>query len=236
MPFLITRHRLLIFGFIPLVFCVLGADSDVLSDYPYGGQAIADLLAIIYFVLMVLNLRREEQIMALIFVPFSFLFECLFSLGFELYTYRLASVPLYVPFGHGILFTTGLLIANSAIFANTSQWQPGAIASYLLIFLGILFLFQDFFSGILGLIFIWVLWRKGCRALYFIMGALVLYIELLGTGLGCWTWHSSAFAIIPTTNPPFGAFVFYVLGDLGVMKISRWLNQRWHLGLSFMGN
>jgi hypothetical protein len=123
-------HRLLILGFVPLVFCVLGADSQLLAGQPFTGQAIANLLAIAYFALMVINLRREEQMMALIFVPFSFLFECLFSLGFELYTYRLEAVPLYVPFGHGILFTTGLLIANSPIFAKKEQWKLTALTLY----------------------------------------------------------------------------------------------------------
>ncbi len=59
-------HRLLILGFVPLVFCVLGADSQLLAGQPFTGQAIANLLAIGYFALMVINLRREEQMMALI--------------------------------------------------------------------------------------------------------------------------------------------------------------------------
>ena len=232
----ITIRHLLIAGFIPLVFCVLGADSQLLSEQKLATQTIADILAIIYFFLMVLNLRREEQVMALIFVPFSAVAEYLFSLIFGLYTYRLEAVPLYVPFGHGILFTTGLLISELSFLSKSSKLKPVLLCIYTLIFSGVIVLFQDIFSGLLGCVFLWVLQRKGCRLLYLIMGILVLYIELLGTSLGCWTWHPLAFEIVPTTNPPFGAFIFYVLGDLGVMKLSRWINNRFNLDLSFIVN
>lgn len=221
---------------MPLVICVLGADSQLLVGQQFVGQAIANILAVFYFGLMLLNLRREVQIMALVFVPFSALFECLFSLGFELYHYRLTVVPLYVPFGHGILFTTGLLLAESPIFSQSEEWKPYILSLYSIIFGGVILLLQDFFSGGLGLIFFWVIRRKGNRSLYLIMGLLVLYIELIGTAFGCWTWEPKIFGLIPTTNPPFGAFIFYVLGDLGVMKVSRWLNQRFDLELYFSNN
>jgi hypothetical protein len=52
------------------------------------------------------------------------------------------------------------------------------------------------------------------------MGVLVLYIELVGTALGCWLWEPRPFGVLHTTNPPVGAFVCYVIADILVMKIA----------------
>jgi len=56
------------------------------------------------------------------------------------------------------------------------------------------------------------------------MGVLVLYIELLGTALGCWSWDAAPFGLLQTTNPPVGAFVCYVIADIVVIQALTW----WH--------
>ena len=63
------------------------------------------------------------------------------------------------------------------------------------------------------------------------MGVLVLYIELVGTALGCWVWDPAPFGVLRTTNPPVGAFVCYVIADILVMKISAW--RVWHVAFAF---
>ena len=48
-----------------------------------------------------------------------------------------------------------------------------------------------------------------------------LYVEIVGTAFGCWKWQPAAFGLIPTFNPPVGAFACYILGELGAMRAAR---------------
>ena len=214
----------LIAGFFPLVALVLGADSLQFSEHNFRGQLLADSLTAVYLIALLRVLDSEERLMVMIFVPFSALAEYIFSSVFEVYTYRLGAVPIYVPLGHAILFSTGLMLSKLPIFTSHNRIQPTLLCLQGLLFAGAILFLQDIFSAILGTLFGLVLWWRGCRLIYFIMGFLVLYIELLGTGLGCWVWQDNAFNLFATTNPPFGAFVFYVFGDIAVLKMSRYLN------------
>ncbi len=60
------------------------------------------------------------------------------------------------------------------------------------------------------------------------MGFLVLYIELMGTWLGCWRWDLNPLnGLLHTTNPPVGAFVCYVIADIIVIMSLRWGRWMW---------
>ena len=218
----------LIAGFFPLVALVLGADSLWFSADDFRGQLLADLLTALYFILLLWGLDSRERLMVIIFVPFSALAEYIFSSVFEVYTYRLETVPIYVPLGHAILFSTGLMLSKLPAIVNQNRLQPTLLSLQAILFAGAILFLQDIFSAVLGTLFALVLWWRGCRLIYPIMGFLVLYIELLGTGWGCWVWQENAFHLFHTTNPPFGAFVFYVFGDIAMLKLSRHLNSEFN--------
>lgn len=220
----LARRQLLIAGFVPIVLLALGADSQLLLEHGIDGQGFSNLAGPLYLLFILRGLRRQQQLMALIFVPFSALGEYLFSLVFQRYHYKFGMVPFYVPFGHAILFSTGLLIADLPVVRTYDrQVQLGLLAIHGLLFVGVLLLFNDTLSTVFGIVFAWILWRKRANLLYLIMGMLVLYIELVGTALGCWAWVPSPWGLLHTTNPPFGAFVCYVIADILVMKIARWV-------------
>ena len=222
---LTLRRYSLIAGFFPLVALVLGADSLWFAEHDLRGQLLADSLTAVYLIALLWGLDSEERLMVMIFVPFSALAEYLFSSVFEVYTYRLGTVPIYVPLGHAILFSTGLMLSKLPVFTSYNRIQTVLLTLQGLLFAGVIFWLQDVFSAVLGTLFVLVLWWRGCRLIYPIMGFLVLYSELLGTGLGCWIWQENAFNLFATTNPPFGAFVFYVFGDIAVLKMSRYFNS-----------
>ncbi|NJR69646.1 MAG: hypothetical protein HC771_14020 [Synechococcales cyanobacterium CRU_2_2] len=229
-PSLTTLRPCLIVGFFPLVALVLGADSRWFAATNWGlagwgGQAIANVLAALFFLVLLGGLDFQERLMALIFVPFSALAEYLFSPVWEVYLYRLEAVPLYVPLGHAILFSTGLMLSKLKKLEDWPPLQSVLLGLLALLFGGAILFLHDAFSALLGGLFALVLNWRGCRLVYPIMAFLVLYIELLGTGLGCWTWEAKAFGILPTTNPPLGAFVFYVFGDIAVLKLVRMLGR-----------
>ncbi|MBX2865766.1 MAG: hypothetical protein KTR27_19615 [Leptolyngbyaceae cyanobacterium MAG.088] len=217
--------RFILITFFPFTALVLGIDSlQLATAYGINTQPFANLVIISYFMLLLFGLRPEQRLMAMIFVPFSAIGECIFSLVFGLYIYRLEMVPLYVPFGHGVLFSMGLLVAELTIIQRyETQLKPLFISLYCLLFGGAILFLHDSLSIIFGLVFLWVLRRKGYQTMYFIMGLLVLFVELTGTHWGCWAWtpHPFGQAWLHATNPPVGAFACYVLADLGVMKLAR---------------
>lgn len=217
------RHRRrLIIGFAPIVALVLLADSQLALDAGFNGQFLCNLAAPLYLCWMLTGLTPHQRLMALIFVPFSALGEYIFSLGFQLYSYKFGSVPFYVPFGHAILFSTGLLIADDPlILGHESQVRWGLLAFLAALFAGAWLALGDTLSAIFGAFFLVILYRKRCRPFYLIMGVLVLYIELVGTAFGCWVWDPTPFGVLHTTNPPVGAFVCYVIADILVMKLAR---------------
>ena len=228
----------ILISFLLFTATVLATDSQQLVvSQGIDGQPFANVLVISYFLLLLFGLGPEQRLMALIFVPFSTIGECIFSLLFGLYTYRLEMIPLYVPFGHGVLFSMGLLVAElSVIRKHEEQLKSLLIALFCLLFGGVILFLHDSLSIIFGLVFLWVLRRKGYQTFYFIMGLLVLYVELSGTYWGCWAWtlHPFGQSWLYTTNPPVGAFACYVLADLGVMKLARYCKPL--LGLQTTSN
>jgi hypothetical protein len=222
----LRRRQILIAAFVPLVVDTLGADSRLLLDMGINGQLFSNIAGPLYLLLVLSGLRPDQRLMALIFVPFSAVGEYLFSLIFQLYQYKFGTVPFYVPFGHAILFSTGLLIADLPIVQTYErQVRLVLLAVHLTLFSGALLVFHDSLSAIFGILFVIILRRKRAGPFYLLMGILVLYIELVGTLLGCWVWNPTPWGILHTTNPPVGAFVCYVIADILVMKMSRRLTS-----------
>jgi hypothetical protein len=222
----------LILGFVPIVLFALGSDSRWVFEQGFDGQILSNLAAPIYFVLILLGLRKDQRLMAIVFVPFATIGEYIFSLILQLYAYKFGSVPLYVPFGHAILFSTGLMIAeHPLVMANERLVRNALLLTHAGLFLGALLVWGDTLSALFGLLFIPLLLRAKGRLFYLIMGMLVLYIELVGTAFGCWLWQPNPLGVLHTTNPPVGAFVCYVIADILVMKIAR----RLRMGLAVRG-
>ncbi|KAB8145947.1 hypothetical protein F8S13_02400 [Chloroflexia bacterium SDU3-3] len=225
---LLTRQNLMILGFFPIVIFALGMDSRYVLERGVAGQIYSNLAAPFYMLLVLFALRPEQRLMAVVFVPFSALGEYIFSLVFQLYRYTAGEVPFYVPFGHAILFSTGLLIADTPLVRRHEQAvKRGLLAFHGGLFAVALLAWGDTLSALFGLVFLALMRRKGARPLYLIMGVLVLYIEVVGTQLGCWAWAANPWGALHTTNPPVGAFVCYVIADVLVIKIARRLAGAW---------
>ena len=113
-----------------------------------------------------------------------------------------------------------------AVQAHEARVRWGLLVFHVALFGGAVLALGDTLSAIFGALLVVILYRKRCRPFYLIMGVLVLYIELVGTALGCWVWDPAPFGVLRTTNPPVGAFVCYVIADILVMKISAFLVLR----------
>jgi len=127
----------LIIGFWPIVLFALFNDSAWLYAQSFNGQIISNIAAPLYFGLMLYHLRPDQRLIALVFVPFSALGEYVFSLLLELYSYKFEAIPIYVPFGHAILLSTGLLISELAwVKQREKQLRWSLLLGHVSLFIG----------------------------------------------------------------------------------------------------
>lgn len=228
-PKLLSLRTLLMLAFWPLTAFILWLDGNH-AGRQWNGQLFANLLAPLFLALLVFQLPPKRRLSALLFLPLSAFGEWLFSIAFGLYDYRMGAVPLYVPFGHAILLSIGLLLAeNSWVQTHETRIRLALASFHFSLIVAAWLWLGDVLSLLWGAAFA-VLFSKHRNAqstFPLILGVLVLYIELLGTRFGCWNWKPLAWNVIPTWNPPVGAFACYVLADLFALSCARRLQNWW---------
>jgi len=148
--------------------------------------------------------------------------EVVLSLGWGLYTYRFATLPLYVPFGHGLFYA---LAAESAR-QDTLRRHARAITRTVLIAGSILAVASfALLSDHLGLLW-WVaaaLLITRARENALLLSVCFVYtilLEWLGTAIGNWRWAADV-PLVPlhSANPPSGVGILYILLDLITVSI-----------------
>jgi hypothetical protein len=148
--------------------------------------------------------------------------EVVLSIGWGLYSYRHAVIPLYVPPGHGLFYTLaaetarqhavrlrGAVITRSVVIAG-SALAVGSLA---------------FKHDVWGF-----LWWLGALALIgisrnrLLLSACFVYtivLEFAGTAIGNWRWTPEVpFLGLHSANPPSGVGILYILLDLIVVAIT----------------
>jgi hypothetical protein len=150
----------------------------------------------------------------------SYLGELIFCKLLGMYNYRTSDIPLYVPFGHAIVYASGFVFAeNSLIVRNTILLKKIFFTFFVILFLGVGLVLSDWFSVLFGLLFFVLMRRKEWQNVYYTIALCVIFIELVGTYFKCWTWVPKTFGLIPAANPPMGAVFFYAGGDVILAKI-----------------
>ena len=209
---------LLIVAYWPLL---LVADAHVSQNEQY-------LLGLATLALLVAATRgssatERRQVWLLVLVATAA--EVLLSVVWGVYRYRYGNVPLFVPFGHGLVFLFALRTARTPFVRSRERLFVRAAltcgGAWLLVGLTVL----PFATGRIDLlalvvlpVFIWVLRRPSaamCAGAFFVIAEL----ELLGTALGSWTWSE----VVPGTwvhagNPPALAAAGYCLIELSALR------------------
>ena len=139
------------------------------------------------------------------------------SVGLGLYTYRLGNVPLFVPPGHGLVYLSAIALGRSRLFADWRRFVvPGTLAvAGTWAVVALLGPRHDVLGALLFLAF--VRFCVAGRAPLVYCGAFLLtsYLEVLGTGLGSWTWsRHSLGGVLPMGNPPSVISGAYCVLDL----------------------
>lgn len=142
--------------------------------------------------------------------------ECVLSLGWGLYRYRTALIPLYVPFGHGLFYA---LAAESARQDALRRIAPAITRAVLIagsiMAVASLVLFGDQLGLLWWVIAVALVMRSRNQLLLSACFVYTILLEWLGTGIGNWRWAADVpFIGLVSANPPSGVGLPYILLDL----------------------
>ena len=207
-----------LFPFFTLL--ALGIDSVAFAKSYFDGRTLTNVLAITYFSLFFYASQSYLRKLMFCMVFLSYIGELLFCKLLGMYHYRTNFIPLYVPFGHAIVYASGFVLAESSfLMKRDAHFKKLFSFGFALLFLAVGILLRDVFSLIFGLLFFILMKRKKGQILYYTIALCVIFIELVGTYFKCWTWIPKTFNFIPAANPPMGAVFFYAGGDVILVKI-----------------
>ena len=216
-----TQKQLYFAVFFPFFTLVaLGIDSVYFAANYFDGRQITNFLAVVYFSFFFLVSDSCLRKLMFVMVFLSYSGELIFCTLLGMYDYRTVVIPLYVPFGHAIVYASGSVFAHTEwAVRNDKQLKKYFAIGFLLLFLSVGILLNDLFSLIFGIFFFLLLKRKKWQNLYYFIALCVIFIELAGTYFQCWKWVPKTFGLIPAINPPMGAVFFYAGGDVLLVKI-----------------
>jgi len=204
-------------------------DSSFFITYDSDGQLYANVLMLIVFAFLFYKATKRSKELMLYALAIGVGGEYLFSLGSEMYSYRLGNVPMYVPPGHAIIYiVTVYFCREKCVKLFSSQIEKVLGILILLYSLCFLIFASDIFGFSLTILTLWLLRnRPRERLFYYSMYIVVVFLELIGTNYNCWVWPNTAFGIfdfIKSANPPSGISFFYFGLDLGCL----WLYKQRH--------
>jgi hypothetical protein len=205
----------------------LWIDSVYFHETYFDGRMLTNVLAITYFCLFFFSAQSYLRKLMFIMVFLSYIGELIFCKLLGMYAYRTDDIPLYVPFGHAIVYASGFVMAEMPLFTKQdNELKKIFLVSFVLLFLSVGVFLNDIFSLVFGALFFVLMKRKKWQNVYYSIALCVIFIELVGTYFKCWTWVSNTFGVIPAVNPPMGAVFFYAGGDVILAKIvSYWKNR-----------
>jgi hypothetical protein len=157
--------------------------------------------------------------------------EVVLSLGWGLYSYRNALIPLYVPFGHGVFYALAAESARQPALRRLEQRiSRGVLVAGSVIAAVGFAAFKDQWGLVWWIAAAICLMRSRNRLLLSMAFIDTMLLEWLGTTIGNWHWTANVpFVGLHSANPPSGVGLLYVLLDLVTVAIcSSTLGQRAH--------
>lgn len=189
-----------------------GLALDITLGWP--GQHLATVWAVLVWAWLFRAGGADERRVLILCTVISAMGEVFLSLIWGLYDYRFGSIPLFVPPGHALLMTLGLLVSRH--LNMRAVWLITTAAALWAIYVWVMNSdrFGVLLFGLYGVCM--VIGRE--RTLYATMFVLALTMELYGTSLGNWAWKPEApWLHLSQHNPPFSAGAFYCTLDLLVL-------------------
>jgi len=219
--------------FLILTVFELALDSSWLGQRFAYGQILATGATLAYF-LYTYRYRACPRLKRLMLIGLlvGLAGEVSFSLVLHMYEYRLQSIPLYVPPGHAILYAQAYMFVRNPWTVRHAAWLKIAMFGLACSFsLSWLILRQDLYGfGCFGIFVVLLLFNPASRLFFLTMYLLVAYLELLGTGFGCWSWPPALlnrWPLITSANPPSSISIFYIGFDISCLLLYLLLKPRY---------
>lgn len=198
-------------------------------------------LGVLTWGVLIALLRRETPLVRAqtgVVVVLATMVEYTFSPLLEAYTYRLETVPAYVPPGHGLVYLAALALGRSELFR---QWSRPLVAATVVVggawaVHGVTLaerhdaLGAFWFACLLG----FLAWGRS-RTLYVGAFLVVSWLELVGTAWGTWQWaeRDPVLGVVTQGNPPSGAAGGYGWFDLWAILLAPSVLSWWSTVLSW---
>ncbi|WP_431243717.1 hypothetical protein ACQ9BO_03960 [Flavobacterium sp. P21] len=93
----------------------LGIDSVYFKEHFFEGRDITNVLSVLYFSFFFWFSDSYLRKLMFVMVFLSYLGEFIFCTSLEMYNYRTELIPIYVPFGHAIVFASGYVFAHTQL-------------------------------------------------------------------------------------------------------------------------
>jgi hypothetical protein len=182
--------------------------------FGWAGQIAADAWAAAVLGWLLQQGGGREKKALLVCVLIAGLGEAFLSLAWGLYDYQFHNIPVFVPLGHALLMTLGILSAR-----RSPPWAVWLVPVAALPYVALgWWQGWDRLGVLLFLIFLSCLVKGKAQSLYATMFVLSLLLELYGTALGNWTWQPLVpWLGLSNTNPPLCSGAFYCMLDLLVL-------------------
>jgi hypothetical protein len=216
----------LVLSFVVFVAIALPLDRSSTA----AQQLVLSLLAWVFLGVALVLQPPAIRIQVIALVVLATLLECIGSLIWGAYTYRLENLPLYVPAGHGLFYLSALRTASLpflqrraraiviAVTAGASAWMLYGLFGRPL---------PDLLGFVTWAIFIRFIVRGRYPLLYAVSFAMTTALELYGTGLGIWTWSPVLpVLMLPAGNPPTGIGAGYAAMDALTRRIVARIERR----------
>lgn len=154
--------------------------------------------------------------------------EIVLSLGWGLYSYRHALIPLYVPPGHGLFYTLAAATAHQAYFrARAAVITRWVLVSGTVMAVVSLVIAHDSWGFLWWLGALALIVRSRNQLMLSACFVYTIFLEWAGTAIGNWQWTATVPGLgLHSANPPAGVGLLYILLDLIVMTLTLRLVER----------
>lgn len=147
--------------------------------------------------------------------------EAILSIGWGLYSYQHALLPLYVPAGHGVFYLLAVETAQQDLVRRHTRTLLGMVlAGGSIVAATTLLLSGDVWGLLWWLAAAALLTRSRAGALLPACFVFTMLLEWLGTAIGNWTWAAAVPGLgIRSANPPSGVGLLYIVLDLATVSV-----------------
>jgi hypothetical protein len=196
-----------------------------------AGQLAVSAVAWIFLTVALLAQPAAIRRQVLALVAVATVLECVGSLVWGAYTYRLGNLPLYVPAGHGLFYLSALRAAVLpllvqrrravvlAVTAGATAWMAYGLLTRPL---------PDLLGFVTWAVFVRFIVRGRYPLLYAVSFAMTTALELYGTSLGIWRWSPVLPALmLPAGNPPTGIGAGYAAMDALTRRLVGRAERAW---------